>query len=59
MGVRSALRSSAFQDTLLALDEAADRRQSLEKLMEKENKLGSGAAEADFWKFVDTQLIDI
>eukprot|EP00933_Yihiella_yeosuensis_P077442 TRINITY_DN87898_c0_g1_i1.p1 TRINITY_DN87898_c0_g1~~TRINITY_DN87898_c0_g1_i1.p1 ORF type:complete len:134 (-),score=20.85 TRINITY_DN87898_c0_g1_i1:37-438(-) len=35
-GVRSALRSEAFQDVLLALDSAQDRRQALEDLLEKD-----------------------
>mmetsp|Transcript_16768 Transcript_16768/g.28605 ORF Transcript_16768/g.28605 Transcript_16768/m.28605 type:complete len:134 (+) Transcript_16768:43-444(+) len=36
VGVRRALQNEAFQDALLALDEAHDRRQTLEKLMEKD-----------------------
>ncbi|CAE8698593.1 unnamed protein product [Polarella glacialis] len=34
--VRQALRSEAFQDALLALDAAHDRRQALEDLLEKD-----------------------
>ncbi|CAJ1418464.1 unnamed protein product [Effrenium voratum] len=36
LGVRSALQSEAFQDALIALDDARDRRQALETLMEKD-----------------------
>ncbi|CAE7209632.1 unnamed protein product [Symbiodinium necroappetens] len=36
LGVRSALQSEAFQDALCALDEAQDRRQALERLLEKD-----------------------
>ena len=36
VGVRQALQSEAFQEALIALDEAQDRRQRLEALMEKD-----------------------
>lgn len=36
VGVRSALQNEAFQDALITLDEAHDRRQTLEKLLEKD-----------------------
>mmetsp|Transcript_44802 Transcript_44802/g.83684 ORF Transcript_44802/g.83684 Transcript_44802/m.83684 type:complete len:134 (-) Transcript_44802:202-603(-) len=36
VGVRSALQSEAFQDVLVALDEARDRRRALEQLLEKD-----------------------
>mmetsp|Transcript_10571 Transcript_10571/g.22540 ORF Transcript_10571/g.22540 Transcript_10571/m.22540 type:complete len:150 (-) Transcript_10571:178-627(-) len=36
LGVRSALQSEAFQSALCALDEAQDRRQALERLLEKD-----------------------
>ena len=35
-GVRAALQSEAFQEALLALDEAHDRRQALERYLEKD-----------------------
>ena len=35
-GVRAALQSEAFQDALLALNDAHDRRQALERLLEKD-----------------------
>ena len=35
-GVREALQSEAFQDALVALDEAHDRRAALERLLEKD-----------------------
>ena len=34
--MRSALQNEAFQDALITLDEAHDRRQTLEKLLEKD-----------------------
>ena len=36
VGVRQALQNETFQDALIALDEAHDRRQTLEHLLEKD-----------------------
>eukprot|EP00930_Biecheleria_cincta_P063713 TRINITY_DN49237_c0_g1_i1.p1 TRINITY_DN49237_c0_g1~~TRINITY_DN49237_c0_g1_i1.p1 ORF type:complete len:133 (-),score=30.73 TRINITY_DN49237_c0_g1_i1:59-457(-) len=44
-GIRSALQSEAFQDALVALDEAHDRRQALENLLEKDRFFAGFAAQ--------------